>query len=196
MRPYVTGIQANFIFGLDVDIGDEPIELTKEFASRVPFVMPNFNIPVPFGNTPLYERYLDEGRVLTAMPFTFYYMPYLVYTLKNYSPVAFYEKLIDMFAYISSGSMLLKRLKKAPAPFPSGYNLVKTLGNRQMIGRLRNILNLLNTNKQFRAFHEHETDVLPEYYHRQYERLMGPYATLISRQERKPVLVSHKKDEV
>jgi len=196
IRPYVTGIQANFIFGLDVDIGDEPIELTKEFASRVPFVMPNFNIPVPFGNTPLYERYLSEGRILTAMPFTFYYMPYLVYTLKNYSPVVFYEKLIDMVSYISSGSMLLKRLKKAPAPFPSGYNLVKTLGNRQTIGRLRNILNLLNTNKQFRAFHEHETDVLPEFYHRQYERLLGPYATLMARKERNPILVSHKKNEV
>jgi hypothetical protein len=117
IRPYVTGIQANFIFGMDVDIGDEPIELTKEFASQVPFVMPNFNIPVPFGNTPLYERYLSEGRILTAMPFTFYYMPYLVYTLKNYSPVVFYERLIDMVSYISSGSMLLKRLKNAPAPF-------------------------------------------------------------------------------
>jgi radical SAM superfamily enzyme YgiQ (UPF0313 family) len=196
MRPYVTGIQANFIFGLDVDIGDEPIELTKEFASRVPFVMPNFNIPVPFGNTPLYERYLEEGRILTAMPFSFYYMPYLVYTLKNYSPAVFYEKLIDMVSYISSGSVFLKKLKTAPAPFPSGYNLVKALANRQMIGRLRNILSLLNTNKQFRAFHEHETDVLPEFYHRQYERFLGPYATLLSRQERKPILVGHKKDDV
>jgi radical SAM superfamily enzyme YgiQ (UPF0313 family) len=196
IRPYVTGIQANFIFGLDVDIGDEPVELTKEFASRVPFVMPNFNIPVPFGNTPLYERYLSEGRILTAMPFTFYYMPYLVHTLKNYSPVVFYEKLIDMVSYISSGRMLLKRLKNAPAPFPSGYNLVKTLGNRQMIGRFRNILNLLNTNKQFRAFHEHETDVLPEFYHYQYERLLGPYATLMSHEERKPILVRQRKNEV
>jgi len=196
MRPYVAGIQANFIFGLDVDTGDEPVELTKEFASRVPFVMPNFNIPVPFGNTPLYERYLSEGRILTAMPFTFYYMPYLVYTLKNYSPVVFYEKLIDMVSYISSGSMLLKKLKKAPAPFSSGYNIVKTLSNRQIIGRLRDILNLLNTNKQFRAFHEHETDVLPDFYHRQYERSLGPYATLMSRKERKPILVSHKKNEV
>jgi radical SAM superfamily enzyme YgiQ (UPF0313 family) len=196
IRPYVTGIQANFIFGLDVDTGDEPVELTKEFASRVPFVMPNFNIPVPFGNTPLYERYLSEGRILTAMPFTFYYMPYLVNTLKNYSPVVFYEKLIDMVSYISSGSMLLKRLKNSPPSFPSGYNLVKALGNRQMIGRLRNILNLLNTDKQFRLFHEHETDVLPEYYHRQYERLLGPYATLMSHEERKPVLVRHVKNEV
>src|SRR4030043_1424298 len=39
IRPYVTGIQANFIFGLDTDTGDEPTELTKEFAARVPFVM-------------------------------------------------------------------------------------------------------------------------------------------------------------
>ncbi|OGO32340.1 MAG: hypothetical protein A2Z29_02535 [Chloroflexi bacterium RBG_16_56_11] len=196
IRPYVTGIQANFIFGLDADIGDEPVELTKEFADRVPFVMPNFNIPVPFGNTPLYEKYLSEGRILTTMPFSFYYMPYLVHTLKNYSPVVFYEKLADMLSYISSGNMLLKRLKNAPSLFPAGYNLVKTLGNRQMVGRLRNILNLLNTNKQFRAFHEHETDVLPEFYHYHYERLLGPYAALMSHEERKPILVRQRKNDV
>ena len=189
IRPYVTGIQANFMFGLDVDTGDEPVELTNEFASRVPFVMPNFNIPIPFGNTPLYERYLGEGRILTAMPFTFYYMPYLVYTLKNYSPVVFYEKLMDMVSHASSGSMLPERLSNASDAFRPAYNLVRTLGNRQMVGRLRKILNLLNTNEQFRAFHEHETDVLPEFYHHQYDRLLGPYASLMSYEERKPILV-------
>jgi hypothetical protein len=196
IRPYVTGIQANFIFGLDVDKGDEPIELTKEFASRVPFVMPNFNIPVPFGNTPLSEKYLSEGRVLTSMPFSFYYMPYLVFMLNNYSAAAYYEKLIDIISYISSGKMLLQRLKSSPSPFPAGYNLVKTLGNRQMIGRLSEILNLLNTDAQFRAFHAHETDVLPEFYHRQYESILGPYASLMAREERKPVLVSQKTKDV
>ncbi len=196
IRPYVTGIQANFIFGLDVDKGDEPIELTKEFASRVPFVMPNFNIPVPFGNTPLSEKYLSEGRVLTSMPFSFYYMPYLVFMLNNYSAAAYYEKLIDIISYISSGKMLLQRLKSSPSPFPAGYNLVKTLGNRQMIGRLSEILNLLKSDAQFRAFHAHETDVLPEFYHRQYEELLGPYASLMAREERKPVLVSQKKKDV
>jgi radical SAM superfamily enzyme YgiQ (UPF0313 family) len=196
IRHYVTGIQANFMFGLDVDMGDEPIELTKEFASRVPFVMPNFNVPVPFGNTPLYERYLSEGRILTTMPFTSYYMPYLVYMLKNYSSVSFYEKLIDMYSFMSSGSMLLKRLKVAPTPFVAGYVLVKTLGNRQMIRRLREILNLLNTDKQFRTFHEHETDVLPEFYHNEYERLLGSYATLMSHEERTPVLVGAGKNGI
>ncbi len=92
--------------------------------------------------------------------------------------------------------MLLKKLQAAPAFIPAGYNLLKTLGNRQMIGRFRNILNFLKTGKQFRAFHEHETDVLPEYYHRQYESLLGPYATLMSHEDRKPVLVTRKKNGV
>jgi radical SAM superfamily enzyme YgiQ (UPF0313 family) len=193
IRPYVSGIQANFLFGLDVDTGDEPIQLTREFVSRVPFIMPNVNIPVPFGNTPLYEKYLREGRILASMPFTFYYMPYLVYTLKNYSPVTFYEKLIDIFSFISSGRMLGKRLKNYPAPLPAGYNLVRTMGDRQMTGRFRSILNLLNTDKQFRAFHEHETNILPEFYHYQYDRLLGPYASLMSHEERQPVFVTKKK---
>jgi hypothetical protein len=192
IRPYVTGIQANFIFGLDVDAGEEPIELTREFASRVPFVMPNFNIPVPFGNTPLFEKYLNENRLLTTMPFTFYYMPYLVFKLKNYDAVDYYEKLIEIISFISSRNMLLNRLKSSSSLFSIGYNFVKTLGNRQMIGRLNQILSLLKTDAQFRAFHEHETEVLPEFYHRQYASLLGPYAGLMSREDKKPVLAKQK----
>jgi radical SAM superfamily enzyme YgiQ (UPF0313 family) len=196
IRPFVSGIQANFMFGLDVDKGDEPIELTKEFASRVPFVMPNFNIPVPFGKTPLSERYLSEDRILTSMPFSFYYMPYLAYVLRNYSAAEYYEKLIDIISFVSSGKMLINRLRSSPSPFPAGYNFVKTLGNRQMISRLSEILKLLNTDSQFRAFHAHETEVLPEFYHHQYEKLLGPYAQLMSRNERTPVLSSPKSNVV
>jgi hypothetical protein len=101
-----------------------------------------------------------------------------------------------MVSYISSGRMLMRRLKEAPAPVSSGYNLVKTLSNKQMIGRLRSISNLLNTDKQFRDFHEHETEILPEFYHRLYEHSLGPYASLLSHEERKPILVSHRKNEV
>ncbi|HEX9896033.1 MAG TPA: radical SAM protein [Dehalococcoidales bacterium] len=187
---HVTGIQANFMFGLDVDIGNEPVALTEEFADRVPFVMPNFNIPVPFGNTPLFEKYLSENRILTTMPFSFYYMPYLVYTLRNYDPVSFYTKLIDMYSHIFSRARFIKGLGDLAQPMRSGYNLFKTLGNRQMIGRFKDILDLLVTDKQFRAFHEHQTDVLPEFYHYHYERGLGPYATLMSREDRKPLLVA------
>jgi radical SAM superfamily enzyme YgiQ (UPF0313 family) len=195
IRPYVEGIQANFMFGLDSDEGDEPTELTLEFASRTPFVMPNFNIPVPFGNTPLSEKYLEEDRLLKSMPFTFYYMPYLVFTIKHYDPVTFYEKISGMLAYVSSTNMILKRLKNAPSPFSAGYNTIKALGNRQMTGRLRQILGLLKTDPQFRQFHEHQTEVLPEFYHHEYEEKLGPYAELMSRDDRKPYLVAYKTKE-
>ena len=74
----VPGIQANIMVGTETDCGDEPIELTKEFIRRLFNIWPTINIPTPFGGCPLYEHYLAEGRVLRAMPFAFYYNPYLV----------------------------------------------------------------------------------------------------------------------
>lgn len=156
--------------------------------------MPNFNIPVPFGNTPLYEKYRNEDRLLTTMPFTFYYMPYLIFVLKNYDAATFYKKLIDMVSYVSSGKILAKRLQTSRSLFTAGYTFAKTMGNRQMIMRLQEILNLLNSDRQFRNFHNHETDKLPEFYHRRYDALLGPYATLMSREERTPVLSPKKID--
>ena len=107
LHQYVPCLQANFIFGLDVDEGDEPAELTKEFMRRTPFVWPVINIPAPFGGTPLYETYLEQSRILRAMPLAFYYSPYLVTTLKNYSPVDYYKQLIDMSAYAGSKPLLV-----------------------------------------------------------------------------------------
>jgi radical SAM superfamily enzyme YgiQ (UPF0313 family) len=193
INPYVVGIQANFIFGLDMDHGDEPTELTKEFALRAPFVMPNFNIPVPFGNTPLYEKYRSEDRLLTSIPFVFYYMPYLTFVLKNYDASVFYEKLIDMISYVSSRKILIKRLQNSHSAISAGYSFLKTLGNRQMVGRLREILHLLKSDRQFRDFHAHETNNLPEFYHQQYDALLGSYATLMPREERIPVMSPMKK---
>ena len=186
MREYIPAIQANFIFGLDVDEGDEPVELTKEFMTRVPFVWPNIGIPTPYGETPLYHQHLAEGRILTSMPFAFYWGPYLVTRLKNYSPVTYYEKLIDIFSHMTSGSTLLKRLQ-ATSGIIRFAHLARTFGMRQMVGRFRRFVELMKTDRHFRAFHEGESQTLPEFYHRQYEILLGSYATLLSREDRQPV---------
>lgn len=186
---YIPGIQANFLFGLDIDEGDEPVELTKEFMARVPFVWPAISIPTPFGGTPIYKRYLDEGRILTSMPFTFYtFSPYLVTTVKNYSPVTYYEKLIEMFSLIISWGMLFNRLQTNSVKIRFAF-LLKTFGWRQMVGEFRRILGLMKTDRNFRAFHEGESQILPEFYHYQFERLLGPYATLLSREDRQPMLL-------
>jgi len=75
---YVPYLQGSFVFGLDSDQGEEPVEATKEFISSAPFVWPVINIPQPFGQTPLYNDLLRDERLLTTMPFYFYQMPFLV----------------------------------------------------------------------------------------------------------------------
>src|SRR5262249_32429586 len=60
IRKYVAGLQANFLFGGDDDRGDEPVELTKQFFLRAPFVFPAINIPTPFGGTPMFDQLIAE----------------------------------------------------------------------------------------------------------------------------------------
>jgi hypothetical protein len=47
----------------------------------------------------------------------------------------------------------------------------------------------LRNDPGLRAFHEGKPGPLPEFYHRRYEETLGPYASLVSREERTPVLV-------
>ena len=100
---HVPGLQANFLFGAEVDRGREPVDLTKEFIRELPAVWPTINIPTPFGGTPLQEAYLAEDRILEQMPFAFYYNPYLAITLKHYDPVDYYDHLIVMHEVLTSG---------------------------------------------------------------------------------------------
>ena len=116
--------------------------------------------------------------------------------MQNYSPVDFYEKLISMISHVSSKEMLLARIKDSTSTFAAGYNTIKAPGNRQMTARLRQLLGLLKTDRQFREFHEHKTDALPEFYHYQYERLLGRYAELMSREDRRPVPAAPGKKEL
>ena len=181
-------LQANFIFGLDTDVGNEPIELTKEFMTRTPFVWPALNIPVPYGGTPLYERLGEERRVLTSMPFTFYYAPHLVMTVKNYDPVTYYEKLIELLEHCSSRQMLKQRLKSTTRGAVKIIHWTRTASTKACIRTYRNILQMLRSDREFRTFHEGRSPVLPEFYHRIYERTLGTYAELMSRRDRMPNL--------
>jgi radical SAM superfamily enzyme YgiQ (UPF0313 family) len=183
---HVPMIQANFIFGLDVDEGDEPVELTKEFITRAPFVWPLVSVPTPFGGTPLYEQHLAEGRVLAAMPFAFYWGPYLATRLKNYTPITYYEKYIEIFEHLTSGRMLRRRLQ-ATSGTARLVHLARALGIRQMVGRLRGFVNQMKTDSQFRAFHDGESQTLPRFYRHLYDGLLGPYASLLSEGDRLPV---------
>jgi radical SAM superfamily enzyme YgiQ (UPF0313 family) len=182
------GLQANFMFGTDADRGEEPVELTKEFVRRLPFVWPTVNVPTPFGKTPLYDRYLAEGRILRAMPFTFYYTPFLVTTLRHYDPLDYYARLEDLYTVMTSNELLWRRLRTRESAGIRFLHAVRTFGMRQDLETFRTLRALLRSDPRFRAFHDGRSAALPHFYHHEYARKLGRYASLLSPDDRTPVL--------
>lgn len=188
LHRHVPGLQANFLFGSDQDRGSEPADLTIEFVRRLPFVWPNVNIPTPYGGTPLFDRYLAEGRILRVMPLACYCAPYLVTTLKHYDPATFYRHLVRIQTAITSWAAPVRRVA-APAPLAVRLaHAVQTLSFREQARETRAILRLLETDRGFRAFHDGASVPLPAFYRRHYERRLGRYAELMTDADRTPVL--------
>jgi hypothetical protein len=188
IRQFVPGLQANFLFGTDNDEGPAPAALTTEFVRRTPFVWPNINIPMPYGGTPLFDRYLADHRILTELPLAFYCSPYLATTLRGYSVPEYYDQLIAMYETLTAGRMLARRLMaKAPLVVLFSY-LVRTVALRAELVEMRRIRRMLADDSNFRAFHEGRTTTLPEFYHRRFEQRLGRYSELLPREERRPVL--------
>ena len=188
IRQHVPGLQANFIFGTDAERGREPIELTKEFIRRLPFVFPAVNIPTPFGGTPLFEHHLAEGRILKTMPFAFYYNPYMVTTFRHYDPVEYYGHFIDIHTAIASAATFARRLS---AKGPMALHLVDALRGfsvRCDLVEMRRLHRRLLDNPGFRAFHEGRSNRLPEYYRWRFRERLGRFADLLSAEDLVPQL--------
>lgn len=188
IHQYVPGLQANFLFGADDDRGEEPVELTKDFIRRAPFVFPTINIPTPFGGTPLFDRYLAEGRVLRSMPFAFYYNPYLVITLRHYEPADYYRHLIDIYATTTSGSAVARRaMVRSPIVLRFVHEL-RSFALRREMREFKGLRRRLETDRSFRAFHEGRTTGLPAYYGHLLRERLGPYASLLTDSDLIPVI--------
>jgi radical SAM superfamily enzyme YgiQ (UPF0313 family) len=187
MAEYVPMVQANFIFGIDSDEGDEPVRLTREFIRRAPFVWPNICIPTPFGGTPLFDRYRSEGRILETMPFAFYNSPYLVAQPKHYHPADYYDRLTSLVEEIASAPRWIESLRIGSASIKV-INSLRTIGVRNALREFRSLRDLLHTDTALRVFHEGRSRSLPAFYEQRWGRMLGPYADLLTEEERTPLL--------
>ncbi len=188
LHEHVPGLGASFIFGTDSDAGDEPIDLTAEFLRRVPFVWPGMNIPVPYGGTPMFADLLRENRILKAMPFTFYYTPYLVVQLKHYGPLEYYEQMLRLYSTVTSGTMLARRVWHTRGYRMKGVQVLRTLSMSDGAAKLRRIWRQLKADPGVRAFHEGEGETLPAFYRSEYRRRLGPYGDLMTEADMTPRL--------
>jgi hypothetical protein len=64
----------------------------------------------------------------------------------------------------------------------------RTMSRREEIRPYRRLLGMLRSDSGFRAFHEGRSQALPQFYDREYERMLGPYSKLLSRADRTPDL--------
>ena len=188
LHEHVPGLQANFIFGTDGDCGSEPAELTREFIRRLPFVWPTINIPVPFAGTPLYDRFLGEGRILQSMPFAFYYSPYVVVRPLHYSTVELYDHLIKIYQAIGSPRLVVQRVRTASSASFAAINLLRSSGAIGSVRTLRKLRNRIAGDRELLAFHDGTSTTLPRYYRDLMKQRLGRYAELLSEDDLTPVL--------
>jgi len=179
IHEYIPGIQYNLIFGLDTDEGRQPVDLTKELMDRCAFGYPALNIPVPFGGTPMFDRYRADGRILNAMPFAFYYLPYLVTTLENYDPVEYYDHVIEMFEHSASKRMLGKRLKVTNTKRAKLIQGGRTVALGSSLSKLRTVRDAIANDPEVYRFHVGKQAELPEFYRQKMSSMLGKWQEIM-----------------
>lgn len=182
------GLQTNFVFGVDSDAGPEPVEITREFIRRVPEAWLVVNIPCAYSGTPLYDQLYRDDRILKSMPYAFYYTPYLTMVPKNYDPLEYYDHLLTIFDSLTSSATLRRRITAQGSAGVRFIHGVRHVGTRNKMSQFREIRDLLASDAQFRKFHLGLSPVLPEFYQRKIDRMLGRYAEMFPRKERHPVL--------
>jgi radical SAM superfamily enzyme YgiQ (UPF0313 family) len=192
LHAHVPYLQANLLYGLDTDHGRDPVDLTKAFMDATPFVWPAVNIPMPFGGTPMQAALLSQGRVLRAMPFGFYYAPYLVTILQNYDPVEYYENFVELLTHATSAAMLTRRRATSTNRTVRLIHRTRTAAVRASIRHYQEVLDQLKSDPAFYDFHLGRRQALPDFYAHRYRRMLGTYGSLLAPSDRTPVLAAER----
>jgi hypothetical protein len=179
---FVSGLQANFMFGTDADSGRNPVDLTISFINHFPNIFPGLAFPIAFGGTPMRAKLRAEGRLL-ALPPIFYINPLPTLRIKNYLTSEFFTYLISIFQAAVTPEMQFRRWL---APLPMAVRLsffVRSLEILGYIHQLQAFLKELSANKELQQFNDGTSTIVPAYYYSLLDRRLGQYARLLTRAE-------------
>lgn len=178
IQQYIPYVQANFVLGLDSDEGKDPFELTKEFVDKCPGVFPTYNLLTAYGRSvPLNLEYQSEGRMV-PIPFPLLNNDSAMNVRpKNYEWVEFFKHLVDLLEHTFSKKAVFNRFKSndGAAIRLMNYFRANTQGQRH-IRYYKTVIDLLENDRQFRAFFEQETTEVPEFFKHRILDTMGPLA--------------------
>src|SRR5262249_48869458 len=170
---YVPYVQANFVLGLDDDVGEEPFELTKRFVDLTPGAFPAYSLLSAFGQAaPLNLDLQRDGRVL---PTPFHFLDNNKATNvrpRNYTWSALYDNIIGRRRPPCPGPAIGRRLRANRVPTARWLNLVRAVSS-EGFGRIRydsTVRRLLDRDVSVRRFFDGESADLPSFYTEQVRR--------------------------
>jgi len=175
IQKYIPYMQANFVLGLDMDEGPEPFDLTKKFVDLCPGVFPTYNLLTAYGRSvPLNLEYQNSGRMIPA-PFHLMNNDKIMNVKPlNYEWPDFFRKLLGLFEHTFTPKAVLNRFvsnKGIPIKMMNFFR-ANTQGKRH-IRYYREVIDLLENDREFRAFFEGDTNKIPEYYEKQIREDLG-----------------------
>jgi hypothetical protein len=171
---YVPYVQTNFVFGLDIDEGAEPFELTKLFLEMTPGAYPAYLLLTAYGQAaPINLEYQRANRVL---PFPFHFLDSkrgMNIKPKNYTWDAFYDSVIDLIKHNISWQTLFNSYKAIPHSTARWLNVIRVLPWFEQLKYYREIRRRLDEDPQFRPFLEGETTEIPQFYVERIQKSLG-----------------------
>ena len=108
--------------------------------------------------------------------------------LKHYHPLEYYEKMVDLYAVLTSTKMLVHRVWSTRQYRLKLLQAFRTCAMRTLLTKLRHLRDQLRGDRQLRAFHEGASLTLPAYYRYLYRKQLGTYAELMSEADMTPEL--------
>ena len=170
---YVPSVQTNFVFGLDVDEGPEPFELTKRFLEMTPGAYPAYLLLTSYGQAaPQNLEFQSAGRVI-PLPFHFLDSKSGNVRPKNYEWDAFYDNVIDLLRHNVSWRNLLKSNKAIHSFTPRCVNVIRTLPWFGQLKYYREIRRRIDEDPQLLPFLEGETTDVPVFYLERIKKSLG-----------------------
>ena len=157
-------LQANLIFGMDCDSGQEPFLLTKEFIKQTPRAVTNFQTITAFGGSALSRKMKDENRLID--------LPYFLMdgfsstNIKlNYNLSDFYLYYSDIVKFSNSNFIFAKKiLSSSSFAFGLFHTLRKCSRGRGSHKYYKKLSNYMKT-VEFESFYNGDSKKPPEIYH-------------------------------
>ncbi len=170
---HIPFMQTNFVLGLDTDAGPEPFELSKRFIDLVPAAYPAFSLFTSYGRAapmnldlqrdnrilPFPHAFLDSTRAMNVRPL-------------HYDWAEFYRHSLGLLEHAWSGRAVWRRLAANRGVATRALNYIRAATTHR-IKYHRQVLDLLQTDRQMRGYFERDNTVLPAFFGNQIPRRLG-----------------------